>query len=143
MMKHEFEALAGYEVSWADYNDIIEPMYMATNLSKAEFVKTVNKNRFAIKPKEKYIKELKKLAESLKDTCEHYTDYETEQDFERTIFAYIDRCWGIRGFKNVHYTIMHGYTYEHLGVCRGCAYPKTIIFYDAKHYKTLEELNLF
>ena len=55
MMKHEFEALAGYEVSWEDYNNIIEPMYMATNLPKDEFVKTLNKKRFAVvrKPEEK------------------------------------------------------------------------------------------
>lgn len=39
MMKIEFEALAGYEVSVSDYDNIIEPMYMATNLNKAEFVK--------------------------------------------------------------------------------------------------------
>lgn len=38
MMKHEFERLAGYEVSAEDYNNIIEPMYMATDLSKEDFV---------------------------------------------------------------------------------------------------------
>lgn len=48
MMKHEFEQIAGYEVSWEDYNNIIEPMYMATNLSKEEFVKTLSKKRFAV-----------------------------------------------------------------------------------------------
>ena len=52
MMKHEFEAIAGYEVSTEDYNNIIEPMYMATNLSKAEFVKTISKKRFAVTKKE-------------------------------------------------------------------------------------------
>ena len=52
MMKHEFEAIAGYEVSTEDYNNIIEPMYMATNLSKAEFVKTISKKRFAVVKKE-------------------------------------------------------------------------------------------
>lgn len=52
MMKHEFEAIAGYEVSAEDYNNIIEPMYMATNLSKQEFVKTISKKRFAIVKKE-------------------------------------------------------------------------------------------
>ena len=46
MMKQEFEALAGYEVSTEDYNNIIEPMYMATNLTKAEFVKTINRKAF-------------------------------------------------------------------------------------------------
>ena len=52
MMKHEFESIAGYEVSTEDYDNIIEPMYMATNLSKQEFVKTISKKRFAIVKKE-------------------------------------------------------------------------------------------
>lgn len=52
MMKHEFEELAGYEVSVEDYDNIIEPMYMATNLTKQEFVKTISKKRFAIVKKE-------------------------------------------------------------------------------------------
>ena len=50
MMKHEFEELAGYEVSNDDYNNIIEPMYMATNMSKADFVKCIDKKRFEKKP---------------------------------------------------------------------------------------------
>lgn len=49
MMKQEFERIAGYEVSMEDYNNIIEPMYMATNLDKYEFVKVVDKNRFEVK----------------------------------------------------------------------------------------------
>lgn len=52
MMKHEFERIAGYEVSAEDYNNIIEPMYMATNLSKEDFVKTISKKRFAVVKKE-------------------------------------------------------------------------------------------
>lgn len=48
MMQYEFEALAGYSVSTEDYIKIIEPMYMATNLDKAEFVKCLDKKRFAI-----------------------------------------------------------------------------------------------
>ena len=43
MMKHEFEALAGYEVTTETYDNIIEPMYMATNLTKREFIKTLNR----------------------------------------------------------------------------------------------------
>ena len=42
MMHKEFEELAGIEVSYEDYTNIIEPMYMATNMSKREFVKTLN-----------------------------------------------------------------------------------------------------
>ena len=42
MMHKEFEEIAGCEVSYEDYTNIIEPMYMATNMSKYEFVKTLN-----------------------------------------------------------------------------------------------------
>lgn len=50
MMWDEFEGLAGYSVSYKDYNEIIEPMYMATRLSKAEFVKCLDRKRFEVKP---------------------------------------------------------------------------------------------
>jgi hypothetical protein len=46
MMKHEFERIAGYKVTVEDYENIIEPMYMATNLSKEDFAKTLNKKFF-------------------------------------------------------------------------------------------------
>lgn len=47
MMKHEFEELAKIRVTSADYDNIIEPMYMATNMSKADFIKTLNLKFFA------------------------------------------------------------------------------------------------
>ena len=41
----------GYEEgSNEDYDKVIEPMYMALNMSKAEFVKCLDKKRFAKKP---------------------------------------------------------------------------------------------
>lgn len=47
MMHEEFERIAGYEVTNEDYNEIIEPMYMALpNISKYEFVKMIDKKRF-------------------------------------------------------------------------------------------------
>lgn len=49
MMKEEFERLAGYEVSFEDYNKVIEPMYMATNLDKVEFVNVIDRKRFEVK----------------------------------------------------------------------------------------------
>ena len=58
MMKNEFEALAGYEVSVSDYDNIIEHMYMATELNKAEFVKVISKERFALKSREELIQEI-------------------------------------------------------------------------------------
>lgn len=87
MMKFEFEELAGYEVSNEDYNNIIEPMYMAVNLSKQEFVKVIDRKRFEVKHQksqeqielEESIKaEIKELKESIKwhqDKIEAYKGF--------------------------------------------------------------------
>ena len=135
MMKVEFENLAGYEVSNDDYNNIIEPMYMATNLSKEEFVKVIDKKRFALKTKKQYIAEMKKIAKHLIDTCEHYTDYKAinklnalAEEYKEILFAY--------GFL-----INSKYTLEHLGECRGCSYPAEIEYYNSQ-YHTIETIEL-
>lgn len=47
MMQHEFESLAGIQVTREDYDNIIEPMYMATAMPKAAFVKTLNLKFFS------------------------------------------------------------------------------------------------
>ncbi len=78
MMKNEFEALAGYEVTWEDYNNIIEPMYMATSLSKSEFVKVLDKSRFALKTEKELIAEARKEAKHLEHICGHHGDIESE-----------------------------------------------------------------
>ena len=52
MMHEEFEQLAGYRVTYEDYQNIIEPMYMATTLSKEEFIETLNRKRFEYIPQE-------------------------------------------------------------------------------------------
>lgn len=91
MMKHEFEALAGYEVSAEDYNKIIEPMYMATDLSKEEFVKVIDKKRFALRPLAKIERMMKKIASHLEETCTHYTDYEAKDELEKNAMEYAHR----------------------------------------------------
>ena len=57
MMKQEFEKLANIEVTDEMYSKVIEPMYLATNLSKAEFIATLNLKALAApKTKKKRIK---------------------------------------------------------------------------------------
>ena len=45
-MKQEFETLANIEVTEEIYTTVIKPMYLATNLSKQDFIKTLNLNFF-------------------------------------------------------------------------------------------------
>lgn len=42
MTKQEFETLARIEVSYETYSKVIEPMYMAVDITKEEFVKILN-----------------------------------------------------------------------------------------------------
>lgn len=46
MTKQEYERLTNTTVCQYDYYKIIEPMYMATNLSKQDFVRTINADAF-------------------------------------------------------------------------------------------------
>lgn len=59
MMKQEFEELAKINVTWETYSKIIEPMYIAADLPKQEFIKLLNLNALAApKVKEKCIKKM-------------------------------------------------------------------------------------
>lgn len=49
MMKAEFERIAGYKVSEETYAKVIEPMYLATDLSKKDFVKILNRKALEVK----------------------------------------------------------------------------------------------
>lgn len=132
MMKHEFEAIAGYEVSVSDYDNIIEPMYMATELSKADFVKVISKERFALKSRDELIQEMKELAGHLKDTCEHFTDYEAEEKLKEIAEEYKERFGPYKG----GFLLNTRHTLEHLGHCRGCSYPAELEIFNSKYHTT-------
>lgn len=137
MMKDEFEKLAGYEVSSDDYYNIIEKMYMASNLDKAEFVKTLNKKRFALKPLKAYIKEMKAIAEDRKENCTHYCDYEAEDRLHELAHEYADRKYGVlpTGYRLVGVQIDTEQIWS-------CYYPSTLTIYSFKDYHTIETIKL-
>lgn len=123
MFKAEFERLAGYEVSYEDYKTIIEPMYMATNLNKEEFVQTINKKRFALKSKAQLLKEIKAVAENIADIAGHNTFHEEEQQLRALIKEYCER------FYNCEFFNLFG-VYEYPEIKRGCDYPTEFKIYD-------------
>lgn len=131
MMKQEFEALAGYEVSIDDYNKIIEPMYMATSLTKEEFVKTINKKRFALKPLKSIIKEMKQSAKIIEADCTVATPYIEWGKLYKLVEEYIGRKYGEIATYITHET--EKFT---------CYYPNSIEIYDRKSYKTIETIDL-
>ena len=131
MMQYEFEKLAGYEVSVEDYDKIIEPMYMATNLTKQEFVKTINKKRFALKPLKTMIKEMKALAEEIEEMCTHVYTYDLQEQLRNIAREYVSRRYGTIATFNFHEEMK-----------QSCYYIKSIEIFGTKDYKTIESIEL-
>ena len=121
MMYQEFMDLAGYEVTFEDYNNIIEPMYMATTLSKADFIACLDKKRFALKTDRQLINAMKKAAGRLADVCGRFRDFETEDQLEKLAREYATRFWGYHpAVDTVWYSFKLDYEYPGM---RGCSYP--------------------
>lgn len=130
MMQHEFEELAGYEVSTEDYNKIIEPMYMAVNLSKVEFVKIIDKKRFALKTRKQMQTEMKQIAKHLTETFLHYTDYEAKEKLQSLAEEYAVRFFG-KGYS--------AYITDQIKF--SCYYPVMVEFFNSTSGKTIEVIN--
>lgn len=133
MMKAEFEKLAGYEVSTEDYSRIIEPMYMATDLSKQEFVKVISKERFALKTKAQYISEMKKISKHLYDTCSQYYDTTARDRLNSIVEEYVTRFYNGIG-SSVFYNAEKS--------CTCCYYPRTLEIFNSKNYQIIESIEL-
>lgn len=54
MMHGEFEELSGIEISWERYHNVIEPMYIAADVDKREFIKMINLDYFNERSFERY-----------------------------------------------------------------------------------------
>ena len=124
MMQFELKNLAGYEVSTEDYNNIIEPMYMATNLSKADFVKVIDKKRFALKTERQIVTAMKKESRHLREILGHSLDYDSVDKLNDLAAEYVRRFY--RGF-----TWFFNKEYEYPGY-RGCSYPCELVICSDK-----------
>lgn len=134
MMKEEFEKLAGYEVSYNDYVNIIEPMYMATDLNKVEFVKTINKKQFALKTRKQLLNEIKKIALEYENNCGTTGAYDEEKQLHAKLLEYANRFY-------LSDKVQYRYGFE-LPICeRGCMFPiqATILNHN---YDVVERIKL-
>jgi hypothetical protein len=107
MMKHEFEQIAGYEVSWEDYNTIIEPMYLAIpeNISKQDFVKMISRKRFEVKrPTEIVIIGVKQMPNGTWMNYEaELVDVDIKTGKIKVKRITENRCWAETDY-DIHYT---------------------------------------
>ena len=129
MMKHEFEKLAGYEVTTEDYNNIIEPMYMATNLDKAEFVKCISKERFALPTKAQMERKMRKIARFIFENAGARYFGDEEQEICDILKDYALRFYGIREKADIDgYALKMGTAYRGVRMIddRGYRFPEAI-----------------
>lgn len=133
MMQSEFETLYGHEVSHDDYWDIIQPMYMATTLTKEDFVKCLDRKRFALPTRAELLKRMRTEVKHLHDVCGHYTDYESHERLQLLLDEFDNRF-------GAHSTWLAP-EYEFPSLRRGCSYPRylhigeleVIDLYDSRH----------
>lgn len=128
MMHKEFEEIAGYEVSYETYANIIEPMYMAlpNNVSKQQFVKMLDKKAFALPTKKEMLKEMKKIANFLYENCGRKSYYEEKDKLDKIAKEYAKRFFGLDWSHDIeaYCFFIKGYEYENQ---RGCSYPKELV----------------
>ena len=126
MMYQEFMEIAGYKVSYDDYKNIIEPLYMAApdNMTKADFIACLNRKRFEVKTRteRQIINEARKIAQFLYENCGRRSYHEEKNQVEK-LSRELEKMFGI-----IVITIP-GYEFEE--VKRGCTYPKEFVYYTA------------
>lgn len=137
MMKHEFEELAGYEVSFEDYNNIIEPMYMAIpeHFTKADFVKMIDKKRFALPTRKEMVRSMKKIAQGIFENCGARSFWKEEEELDRVAKAYARRFFGINWSEDMtsYVYTTKAYAYHGYRMERGCSFPEALIIGRGDH----------
>ena len=129
MMYEEFMKIAGYEVAYDTYTDIIEPMYMATpdNITKEQFVAMLDRKAFAMPTRDHLIRDMRKMAKHLAETCEHYSDFETAEKLERMAKDFAKRFYGIDWTHDSKSYVYFNREYAYPEIKRGCTYPCELV----------------
>lgn len=130
MMWNEFEEIAGYEVSYDDYTNILEPMYNATELSKQEFVKVIDRRRFDLKyRKRQMVKEMKRIAQGIWDGCGLRTYSEEEGELTKLAKKYAADFHRIDWVNDIETYVFFNRRYAYCGVPqdRGCSCPVELV----------------
>ena len=132
MMWQEFEKIAGYEVTYETYTNVIEPMYMALpeGITKTQFVGMLNKKAFALHTKAEMVKEMKKIANFLFENCGIRSYHEENEKLEEIAKRYIKRFYGIeRGDDDAFWYFSREYGYRGVRQFRGCTFPESLVIY--------------
>lgn len=131
MNKQEFEKIAGYEVSFDTYTDIIEPMYMSVSLSKQSFVNFIHREAVELRSGQDMIEEMKRAAKCLKETCDIYVYETVDKHFNIISTAFEER------FTPVNYAYIFNFNSGKIG-----DYPESLELVEANTYQTVIKIRL-
>ena len=146
MLKSEFEAIAGYRVSDADYYGIIEPMYGATDLNKQDFVNCLNRKRFEIKVSNPtnprtIIKTMRGIAQDIFEYCGQRSFSKEEEELDRLARKLAKEQYGVDLSDSKDYIYFdRGYAYYGVPQDRGCTYPKELVI--GRYHKEIARITL-
>mgnify|MGYP007115356744 CR=1 FL=1 len=127
MMKQEFEQLAGYEVSWETYTKVIEPMYMAVDLNKADFVKLIDKKAVALPTRRELINRMKKIALHCMEECEHRSMWKDEEELKKIAYDFAERFHGLDVNGTITDYVFFNREYTYYEIKRGCTFPYEVV----------------
>jgi hypothetical protein len=127
MMWKEFEEIAGYEVSYEDYTNVIEPMYMATNMSKQEFIKCLDRKRFALPTKAEMLRMMRKAAKEIYELCGHASTWGLEDCLKCVAWDFAKRFYGVDVRNCMTHYAYFTHEYEYPEIQRGCTYLKELV----------------
>ena len=137
MMWEEFEKLAGYSVTYEDYINVIEPMYMATNLNKQDFVECLNPKRFSLEYRRKMLR--KQLISDMRVLAQTVFDNLGETGMEGWD-AWISLRAKAREYDKAfrHY----GATPEFEMSGGAYSYAKALVWHDDETYEVVDRIEL-
>lgn len=102
-------------------------MYMATELSKEDFAKCIDRKRFALPTKAELLAAMRKEAKHLYDICGRCCDFESEQRLERLAHTYLKRVYGVDWTVDSQAYAFFLKGYEYPDIQRGCTYPRELV----------------
>ena len=122
MMRYEFESLAGYEVSADTYSKVIEPMYMAVDLPKEDFVKLIDKKAVALPTKAQMVHKMRELARYIREWKSVMSVYDQIDELERIAGEFAKRFYGVDSKRDVG-----GYVFFRTVFISGYTYPQQLV----------------
>ena len=135
-MWKEFEELAGYEVTYDTYTNILEPMYMAIpdSMTKQQFIKLLNRKAIEKRSVKAIVKDMKPIAEHMREVCDHYHDWDADKKLEVLVKEVNANACGAYYFCLENRNTMENY--------RGCSFPAYLVKYDTVNYNEIERFTL-